>query len=70
MANITYTPTNWIGGKTVGTADVMNNIEDGILLVYETVNEHLTNHPTGEGGTGTTVEIETATQTEIDNIFL
>lgn len=25
-----YTPTTWVGGKTVGTADVMNNIEKGI----------------------------------------
>ena len=22
-----YNPTKWIGGKTIGTADVMNNME-------------------------------------------
>lgn len=30
-----YTPTAWIGGKTVGTADVMNNIEQGIGLAHD-----------------------------------
>lgn len=30
-----YTPTTWIGGKTIGTADVMNNIEQGIVGAYD-----------------------------------
>lgn len=30
-----YTPTMWIGGKTIGTADVMNNMEQGIVGAYD-----------------------------------
>ena len=30
-----YIPTKWIGGKTIGTADVMNNIEEGINNVND-----------------------------------
>lgn len=30
-----YTPTTWIGGKTIGTADVMNNMEQGIVGAYD-----------------------------------
>lgn len=29
-----YTPTKWLGGKTIGTAQVMNNIENGILSAH------------------------------------
>ena len=32
-----YNPTKWIGGKTIGTADVMNNIEEGILNAHQRV---------------------------------
>ena len=35
MSEYKYTPTTWIGGKTIGTADVMNNIEDGIAKAHE-----------------------------------
>ena len=35
MSEYKYTPTTWIGGKTIGTADVMNNIEDGIVKAHE-----------------------------------
>ena len=34
-----YLPTKWVGGKTIGTADVMNNIEDGILNAHQKVDE-------------------------------
>lgn len=30
-----YTPTTWIGGKTIGTADVMNNIEKGVKDAHD-----------------------------------
>ena len=30
-----YLPTKWVGGKTIGTADVMNNIEEGINNVND-----------------------------------
>ena len=36
-----YTPTTWIGGKTIGTADVMNNIEDGIVALYEHIDSSI-----------------------------
>ena len=32
-----YNPTKWIGGKTIGTADVMNNMEEGILNAHQKV---------------------------------
>ena len=35
MGEYKYKPTTWIGGKTIGTADVMNNIEDGIVKAHE-----------------------------------
>ena len=35
MSKYEYKPTTWIGGKTIGTADVMNNIEDGIAKAHE-----------------------------------
>ena len=35
MSKYKYKPTTWIGGKTIGTADVMNNIEDGIVKAHE-----------------------------------
>lgn len=35
MSKYEYKPTTWIGGKTIGTADVMNNIEDGIIKAHE-----------------------------------
>ncbi len=34
-----YIPTEWVGGKTIGTADVMNNIEDGILNAHQKADE-------------------------------
>ena len=39
MNEYKYTPTTWIGGKTIGTADVMNNIEDGIAKAYERIDD-------------------------------
>lgn len=35
MSKYKYKPTSWIGGKTIGTADVMNNIEDGVAKAHE-----------------------------------
>ena len=32
-----YSPTKWVGGKTIGTADVMNNIEEGIVNAHQKV---------------------------------
>lgn len=40
MANYNYNPTLWEGGKTVGTADIMNNIENGIVNSHNVLNEH------------------------------
>ena len=34
-----YNPTKWIGGKTIGTADVMNNMEEGILNAHQKLDE-------------------------------
>ena len=39
MNKYEYTPTAWIGGKTIGTADVMNNIEEGIMKAHEELEE-------------------------------
>ena len=36
MSN-SYTPTEWIPNRTIGTADVMNNIEEGILNAHQKV---------------------------------
>lgn len=36
--NNNYVPTTWVGGKTVGTADVMNNIEQGIKNAHIDLN--------------------------------
>ena len=36
MSN-SYTPTNWVANKTVATADVMNNMEEGILNAHQKV---------------------------------
>ena len=38
MSN-SYTPTEWIPNRTIGTADVMNNIEKGIVDAHEKVDE-------------------------------
>ena len=38
MSN-TYTPTTWVGGKTIATADVMNNIENGIVDAHNAIGE-------------------------------
>lgn len=35
MENYNYKPTLWQGGKTVGTADIMNNIENGIKIAHQ-----------------------------------
>ena len=37
-----YIPTKWVGGKTIGTADVMNNIEQGINDVNDDICESST----------------------------
>lgn len=60
--NNDYIPTTWIGGKTVGTASVMNNIEKGILGIYTAFKEHIQNHPTNS-------ELEYSTSEEIIDIF-
>ena len=39
MINYYYKPTTWIGGKTVATADVLNNIEEGITIAHENLKE-------------------------------
>ena len=38
MSN-SYTPTNWVANKTVATADVMNNMEEGILNAHQKLSE-------------------------------
>lgn len=38
MGKYIYTKTNWIGGKTIGTADVMNNLEEGVYQANERLN--------------------------------
>lgn len=48
MNEYKYTPTTWIGGKTIGTADVMNNIEDGIAKAHERL-DNLGDISNGEG---------------------
>ena len=32
-----YTPTNWVANKTVATADVMNNIEQGVVDAHQDI---------------------------------
>ena len=34
-----YNPTKWLGGKTIGTADIMNNIEKGISSAHDRLDE-------------------------------
>ena len=34
-----YNPTKWLGGKTIGTADIMNNIEKGISSSHDRLDE-------------------------------
>lgn len=48
MSEYKYKPTTWIGGKTIGTADVMNNIEDGIAKAHERL-DNLGDISSGEG---------------------
>ena len=51
-----YNPTKWEHGKTVGTADVMNNIENGIVEAHEMINnieERILNGDLLPGGTPT-----------------
>ena len=38
MNEINYIPTKWVAMETVGTADVMNNIEQGIVCAYDGIN--------------------------------
>lgn len=38
MGKYNYNKTNWIGGKTVGTANVMNNLEEGVYQSHERLN--------------------------------
>ena len=41
-----YTPTKWVARETIGTASVMNNIEQGIVGAYdeiEEINNNITN---------------------------
>lgn len=35
MDKYNYNKTNWVGGKTVGTADIMNNLEEGVYQAHE-----------------------------------
>lgn len=39
MGKYNYNKTNWIGGKTIGTADVMNNLEEGVYQAHEKLSE-------------------------------
>ena len=48
MSEYKYKQTTWIGGKTIGTADVMNNIEDGIVKAHERL-DNLGDISSGEG---------------------
>ena len=32
-----YTPTKWVANETIGTANVMNNIEQGIVGAYDEI---------------------------------
>lgn len=57
-----YIPTMWIGGKTIGTADVMNNIENGLFNIFTNFNNHIQNHPSAS-------ELEYSTNEEIIDIF-
>ena len=34
-----YTPTKWVANETIGTANVMNNIEQGIVGAYDKIDE-------------------------------
>ena len=38
-----YNPTKWLGGKTIGTADIMNNIEKGISSAHDRIDVLETN---------------------------
>ena len=62
MSKYEYKPTTWIGGKTIGTADVMNNIEDGIVKAHERLDNIgdimcITPEQFGAVGDGTTNDI-------------
>ena len=63
MSEYKYTPTTWIGGKTIGTADVMNNIEDGIVKAHERLN-NIGDIPSG-GGNGDVDLSNCATKEEL-----
>lgn len=39
MSNFNYFPTTWVDDETVGTAEILNNIEDGVLNAHEGLNE-------------------------------
>ena len=34
-----YIPTKWVANETIGTANVMNNIEQGIVGAYDKIDE-------------------------------
>lgn len=72
MSNYSYTPTQWVGNKTIATAEIMNNIENGIVgsfsftnSVFNLVQSHINNHPGGGGGS----DVESATEDDINSIF-
>lgn len=71
MPNIIYEPTIWVNDETVGTAEVFNNIEQGVKKVVDAINS-------GEvgGGSGVPVEglpegesLEVSTNQDINAIF-
>lgn len=39
MANFKYVPTLWAGGKTIATADIMNNMENGIVMAHQKIDD-------------------------------
>ena len=41
MGKYNYNKTNWIGGKTIGTADVMNNLEEGVYQAHEQLEQNM-----------------------------
>ena len=66
MSEYKYKPTTWIGGKTIGTADVMNNIEDGIVKAHERL-DNLGDISSG-GGSGSVDLSDYATKEELTTL--
>lgn len=63
-----YTPTEWIGNRTVGTASVMNNMENGIKNAHNRIDsfdsqiKDITNE-LGKNENGTDIELSTTDKT-------